>query len=254
MGNMHKWPSDVKTLSVDVGGSGVKGTVLDPVGEMIAERVRIPTPYPCPPEKLIEIVEDLTSQLPPADRSSLGFPGLVRNGVVLHVPSLSRSVKDGPMDPVYISRWYKFDLQTALAEKLAIPLKVANDADIQGSAVIAGKGLEFVMTLGTGVGAALFQDGVLMPHLELGHAPFRNNEEFEEQIGNAARERIGVERWIVRVKKAINAYHQFLFYDHCYVGGGNSKHLKHVDLGPKVTRVSNKAGLLGGIRLWELDK
>jgi polyphosphate glucokinase len=251
---MHKWPEDVKTLSVDVGGSGVKGTVLNSVGEMIADRVRIPTPYPCPPERLIEIVVDLASQLPKADRSSLGFPGLVRSGVVLHVPSLSRSVKDGPMDPVYISMWYQFDLQTELGKKLNIPLKVANDADVQGSAVIEGKGLEFVMTLGTGVGGALFQDGVLMPHLELGHAPFRNNEEFEEQIGNAARERIGVERWKKRVKKAVKAYDQFLFYDHCYVGGGNSKHLKGIDLGPKVTRVSNRAGLLGGIRLWELDK
>lgn len=251
---MHQWPNDVKTLSIDVGGSGVKATVLDARGEMVADRVRIPTPYPCPPEKLIEIVSELANQLPKADRASLGFPGLVRNGIVLHVPSLSRSIKDGPMDPVYKSLWYQFDLQTELAKQLAIPTKVANDADVQGSAVIKGEGLEFVMTLGTGVGSALFQDGVLIPHLELGHAPFRNNEEFEEQLNNAARERIGVERWTKRVKKAVKAYDQFLFFDHCYVGGGNSKHLKDLDLGPKVTKVSNKAGLLGGIRLWELDK
>ena len=250
---MSNWPSDVKTLTVDVGGSGVKATVLNPLGEMMADRVRIPTPYPCPPETLIEIVVELSSMLPKADRASLGFPGLVRNGIVLHVPSLSRSVKDGPMDPIYKEMWFRFDLQTELGKKLNIPLKVANDADVQGSAVIKGEGLEFVMTLGTGVGAALFQDGVLLPHLELGHAPFRNNEEFEEQISNAARERIGVERWKKRVKKAVKAYDQFLFYDHCYVGGGNSKHLKDIDLGPKVSRVSNKAGLLGGIRLWELD-
>lgn len=251
---MQNWPQNVKTLSVDVGGSGVKATVLDAEGEMVADRVRIPTPYPCPPESLIEIVLQLADQLPKADRASLGFPGLVRNGIVLHVPSLSRSVKDGPMDPTYKSMWYQFDLQTKLGEELNIPIKVANDADVQGSAVIRGDGLEFVMTLGTGVGAALFQDGVLLPHLELGHAPFRNNEEFEEQINNAARERIGVERWSKRVKKAVKAYDQFLFYDHCYVGGGNAKHLKDIDLGPKVSRVSNKAGLLGGIRLWELKQ
>ena len=251
---MHQWPQDVKTLSIDVGGSGVKATVLDAVGEMVAERVRIPTPYPCPPEQLISIVVELSNMLPKADRASLGFPGLVRKGIIFHVPSLSRSVKDGPLDPTYKQMWFRFDLETELGKKLNIPLKVANDADVQGSAVIEGYGLEFVMTLGTGVGAALFQDGELMPHLELGHAPFRNNEEFEEQLGNAARERIGVERWIGRVKKAVKAYDQFLFYDHCYIGGGNSKHLKNVDLGPKVTRVSNKAGLLGGIRLWELEK
>jgi polyphosphate glucokinase len=140
-----------------------------------------------------------------------------------------------------------------MTKALGIPTKVANDADIQGAAVIKGEGLEFVMTLGTGVGTALFQNGILLPHLELGHAPFRQSEEFEEQIGNAARERIGVERWTKRVIKAIAKYDQFLYYDHCYVGGGNAKHIKGLDLGPKVTRVSNKAGLFGGARIWDLE-
>jgi prolyl-tRNA synthetase len=78
-------------------------------------------------------------------------------------------------------------------------------------------------------------------------------EEFEEQIGNAARERIGVERWTKRVIKAIAKYNQFLYYDHCFVGGGNAKHIKGLDLGPKVTRVSNRAGLVGGARIWDLE-
>ena len=90
-------------------------------------------------------------------------------------------------------------------------------------------------------------------HDVYGHAPFRQSEEFEEQIGNAARERIGVERWTKRVIKAIAKYDQFLYYDHCFVGGGNAKHIKGLDLGPKVTRVSNKAGLLGGSRIWDLE-
>jgi polyphosphate glucokinase len=169
------------------------------------------------------------------------------------VPSLSRLIKDGPKDPGLAQAWKGFDLQTEMTKALGIPTKVANDADIQGAAVIKGEGLEFVMTLGTGVGTALFQNGVLLPHLELGHAPFRQSEEFEEQIGNAARERIGVERWTKRVIKAIAKYDQFLYYDHCYVGGGNAKHIKGLDLGPKVTRVSNKAGLLGGSRIWDLE-
>jgi polyphosphate glucokinase len=183
----------------------------------------------------------------------VGFPGLVRNGIVVMVPSLSRLVKDGPKDPALVNAWKNFDLQTPMTSALGIPTKVANDADIQGAAVIKGEGLEFVMTLGTGVGTALFQNGILLPHLELGHAPFRQSEEFEEQIGNAARERIGVERWTKRVIKAISKYDQFLYYDHCYVGGGNAKHIKGLDLGPKVTRVSNKAGLFGGARIWDLE-
>ena len=162
-------------------------------------------------------------------------------------------LEDGPKDSELVKAWKNFDLQTPMANALGIPTKVANDADIQGAAVIKGEGLEFVMTLGTGVGTALFQNGVLLPHLELGHAPFRQSEEFEEQIGNAARERIGVERWTKRVLKAIAKYDQFLYYDHCYVGGGNAKHIKGLDLGPKVTRVSNKAGLFGGARIWDLE-
>jgi polyphosphate glucokinase len=250
---MIKWPADVLTLAIDIGGSGIKASVIDKSGEMICERIRIETPYPSHPDSFSEVVADFVKELPKAERASVGFPGLVRNGVVVMVPSLTRKIKDGPKDPELVAAWKNYDLQTPMAKALGIPTKVANDADIQGAAVINGKGLEFVMTLGTGVGTALFQNGILLPHLELGHAPFRQSEEFEEQIGNAAREKIGVERWTKRVLKAIVKYDQFLFYDHCFVGGGNAKHLKGIDLGPNVTRVSNKAGIYGGARIWDLE-
>lgn len=250
---MINWPADTLTLAIDIGGSGIKASVINKDGEMVCERIRMETPYPSHPSGFSQVVSDFVKVLPKAQRASVGFPGLVRNGIVVMVPSLSRLVKDGPKDPELVNSWKNFDLQTPMANALGIPTKVANDADIQGAAVIKGEGLEFVMTLGTGVGTALFQNGVLLPHLELGHAPFRQSEEFEEQIGNAARERIGVERWTKRVIKAIAKYDQFLYYDHCYVGGGNAKHIKGLDLGPKVTRVSNKAGLFGGARIWDLE-
>lgn len=250
---MINWPADTLTLAIDIGGSGIKASVINKDGEMVCERIRMETPYPSHPAGFSQVVADFVKVLPKAQRASVGFPGLVRNGIVVMVPSLSRLVKDGPKDPELVKAWKNFDLQTPMTNALGIPTKVANDADIQGAAVIKGEGLEFVMTLGTGVGTALFQNGVLLPHLELGHAPFRQSEEFEEQIGNAARERIGVERWTKRVIKAIAKYDQFLYYDHCYVGGGNAKHIKGLDLGPKVTRVSNKAGLFGGARIWDLE-
>jgi polyphosphate glucokinase len=250
---MINWPADTLTLAIDIGGSGIKASVINKDGEMVCERIRMETPYPSHPSGFSQVVADFVKVLPKAQRASVGFPGLVRNGIVVMVPSLVRLVKDGPKDPEMINAWKNFDLQTPLGAALGIPTKVANDADIQGAAVIKGEGLEFVMTLGTGVGTALFQNGILLPHLELGHAPFRQSEEFEEQIGNAARERIGVERWTKRVIKAIAKYDQFLYYDHCYVGGGNAKHIKGLDLGPKVTRVSNKAGIVGGARIWDLE-
>ena len=246
----HDFPDDVVTLAVDGGGSGVKAALLDCDGAMISERVRVDTPYPCPPPRLIETVLDVAGQLPGYHRATVGFPGLVRNGVVYMVPSLSRSTLEGQTDPRLQSLWRGFDLQSALNSSAGVPVRVANDADVQGCAVISGSGMEFVITLGTGVGAALFYDGVLLPHLELGHAMFRKGQTFEEQLGNAARKEVGKERWITRVHKALPVYDRFLYFDRVYVGGGNARLLDGVDLGPKATVVSNTAGILGGIAIW----
>ena len=109
------------------------------------------------------------------------------------------------------------------------------------------------MTLGTGVGTALFLDGRLLPHLEGGHAPFRKGDTFEEQLGNVARKHVGNERWSTRVLEAIMAYDRFLFFDTIHVGGGNAKHLDPKDLPHKARIVANTAGIVGGVRLWDLD-
>ena len=245
------FPADVVTLSVDIGGSGMKCALLDAKGEMISERLKIDTPYPCPPPRLIEALKELTASLSGYQRMSVGFPGLVRDGLVTNIPSLSKSTLEGEIDPALVSAWHNFDLATAIKDAFNVPVRVANDADVQGSAVISGKGMEFVMTLGTGCGAALFYNGKLIPHLELGHAPFRKGDTFEEQIGNAARKDVGKDRWISRVKKAIVAFDSFLFFDHIYIGGGNARHLAGQGLGPNVTIVENTAGILGGIKIWE---
>jgi polyphosphate glucokinase len=247
----HSFPTDVVTLSVDIGGSGLKCALLNATGEMISDRLRIDTPYPCPPDRLISALRELTQPLTGYHRMSVGFPGLVREGKVVNIPSLSKSTLEGEVDPLLVSAWHNFDLAKGLAEAFNVPIRVANDADVQGSAVIQGHGLEFVMTLGTGCGAALFYEGKLLPHLELGHAPFRKGQSFEDQIGNAARKEVGKERWIRRVKKAITAYDSFLFFDHIYIGGGNARHLLDEDFGPNVTIVENTAGILGGIKIWE---
>lgn len=245
------FPDDVVTLSVDIGGSGMKCALLDVAGAMISERLRIDTPYPCPPERLVSAVQELTSSFSGYQRMSVGFPGLVRAGRVTNIPSLTKSSLEGEVDPNLVKAWYNFDLAKALNEAFSVPVRVANDADVQGSAVVKGVGLEFVMTLGTGCGAALFYNGKLLPHLELGHAPFRKGETFEQQIGNAARKAIGKQRWIKRVRRAIDAFDEFLFYDHIYIGGGNARHLAEENFGPDVTIVENTAGILGGIKIWE---
>lgn len=249
----HRWPKDVRTLAIDVGGSGLKGAILDTEGQMLTERVRVDTPYPCPPEKLVSSLVDLTKDLGDWHRVSVGFPGLVRNGRVRNIPSLSRETYDGDSDPKLEHQWRGFDLADALSQAFAVPVKVANDADVQGCGVVTGVGYEFVMTLGTGVGTALFLDGRLIPHIDAGHAPFRKGQTFEEQLGNVVRKEVGNERWRRRVAKALLAYDRFLFYDTVYVGGGNAKHLQLDDLSRKAVIVPNTAGITGGVRLWDMD-
>jgi polyphosphate glucokinase len=220
---------------------------------MTTERVRVETPYPCPPDQLVETVVQLVGPLLGVHRVSVGFPGLVRHGHVIEVPSLSRREYGGEPDHELTDAWHGFDLAHALAQSFQLPTKVVNDADMQGCAVATGQGLEFVMTLGTGVGTALFNDGTLLPHLELSHGPFRDEMSFDIALGNAQRKAIGNERWAKRVRKAIIAFHDMLYFDHIYVGGGNAKHLSPADIGAKGAIVPNTSGLIGGVRVWDLD-
>jgi polyphosphate glucokinase len=247
-------PHHPLTLAVDVGGTGLKASVLDADGAMVADRVKVPTPYPIPPDKLVTTLGKLVAPLPKAERASVGFPGMVRAGRVLSAPHFS--CKHGPgsaVDEELAALWSNFDLTTALTEAFGMPTKVANDADVQGAAVVSGNGLEFVMTLGTGFGSGLFYEGRMMPHLEIAHQPFRKGETYNDQIGEAARKEIGEERWNRRVQKAIKNMRGMMFFDHLYIGGGNSRRLIRDDLDDDITIVDNTAGILGGIKLWETD-
>lgn len=239
------------TLAIDIGGTGLKASVLDATGAMVADRVAVKTTYPCPPSRMLDDLAALVAPLPPADRVSAGFPGMVRNGVVLSAPHFVTQHGPGTtVDPALVKQWSAFDLAGALTKRLRKPTRVANDADIQGAAVVAGKGLELVITLGTGVGTAFFYDGRLLPHLEFAHHPFLKGDTYNEQLGDAARKDVGNQRWNKRVRKAVATFRALCFFDHCYIGGGNAKKI-HGSLGADVSMVDNTAGILGGIRLWD---
>lgn len=241
------------TLAIDVGGTGLKASVLGADGTMLVDRLRIRTPYPCPPAVLVKALTELAAQLPSFDRVSVGFPGMVRAGHVLTAPNLSTVSGPGTKtSPELVSDWSGFDLTGAIQAALGRPTRVANDADLQGMDVVSGVGLEMVITLGTGLGSAVFLEGRLAPHLELAHQPFRKGQTYNEQIGDLARRHIGNKLWSKRVVKAVRNFDVLLRFDRLYVGGGNAHRLT-VDLGPNVTTVDNKAGILGGIKLWEAD-
>ena len=242
------------TLAVDIGGTGLKASVLDADGAMVADRVKIPTTYPLPPEKLVASLTKLVAPLPKAERASVGFPGMVRDGMVLSAPHFS--TKEGPgtlIDHHLVKLWSRFDLASTLTEAFGLPTKVANDADIQGAAVVSGEGLELAITLGTGFGTGLFYEGQLMPHLEIAHQPFRKGETYNEQLGEVARKEVGEVRWNKRVHKVIVNLRALMFFDHLYISGGNSRRVVRHDLPDDVTIVDNTAGILGGIKLWRSE-
>lgn len=243
----------VSTLAIDVGGSGIKALVLDQFGQPLNERARVDTPYPCPPDLFLSVVSELVQGFPAFDRVSIGFPAMVRDGKTLRVVAFARAVKDGPRDPELFALWDGFPLEKKISRLFGVPTLLANDADVQGCAVVSGKGTEFVMTLGTGVGTSLFHHGHLLPHMELSHGTFAG-ESIDIALGNANRKFIGNKRWAKLVAQAVADFDAKLFPDRIYIGGGNSKLLGDMDLGPLVEIVPNTAGLIGGVRLWEFSE
>lgn|SRR5487761_716320 len=244
-------PKHPFTLAIDIGGTGLKAVVLDATGALVADRVRVETTYPCPPSKLVEDLAALVAPLPTYDRIAAGFPGMVRNGRVLSASNFA--TEEGPgsdIDPRVEEAWASFDLASALAKRLGVPARVANDADVQGAAVVQGKGLELVITLGTGFGTALFYEGQMLPHLEIAHLIMRKEETYDQQVGDLARKTVGSERWNKRVRRAVNNLRSMCFFDHCYIGGGNARRVEG-QIAHDVTIVDNTAGLLGGVKLWD---
>jgi polyphosphate glucokinase len=229
------------TLSIDIGGSGLKASVLDDAGQFIVPPVRTETPHPLDPPKLVEALKDLVRPLPRWDRVAVGFPGVVRHGVLRTAANLGTEAFQG------------FDLAAALADALGAPVRVANDAEVQGLAAVRGTGVELVITLGTGFGSALFADGRACAHLELGHHEFRKGRTYEAALGEAALDDVGKRKWRRRVERAIDQLRVLTDFDHLYIGGGNSRHLEAASLPPDVSTIDNQDGILGGIRLWQDD-
>lgn len=232
------WANEsLRTLAVDIGGSGVKVMVLDETGNPLTERGRTDTPQPPKPNAIIDAIALLASGQGEFHRVSVGFPGVVRDGITYTAVNL---------DP----DWVGFDFATALSQRLQKPVRVANDADMQGMGAITGKGVELVITLGTGFGSALFVDGKLVPNLEMGHHRFRKGETYEEQLGRAALDQVGQKKWNERLQKAIASLEHLFNYNALYIGGGEAKKVA-IELPANVKIVPNVTGLLGGIALWK---
>jgi polyphosphate glucokinase len=228
----------MRTLSIDIGGTGLKALVLDDNGAAITDRVRVETPHPATPAAVMGALRELVAPFGDFDRVSVGFPGVLSEGIVRSAPNLDES-------------WHDIALAAKISDAVHRPVRVVNDAAMQGYAMIEGKGLEIVLTLGTGFGSAVYSDGHHVPNLELAHRPFRKGKTFEQYVGKKALKTIGKKKWNKRVGRVIE---QALSWNprKIYIGGGNAKHLR-LQLPPNVTVVPNIAGLLGGAALWRDD-
>ncbi|MGE0041938.1 MAG: ROK family protein [Vicinamibacterales bacterium] len=224
-------------LTIDVGGSGLKAAVVDARGAMLTDRVRIRTPRDLTPARLVEALTGLVGQLAPWDVVAVGFPGVIQRGRVLTAPNLGTDAFAG------------FDLETAIAEALGAPTRVANDAEIQGMAAISGAGVELVITLGTGFGSALFLDGRSLGVFEMGHHPLRHDKTYEDLLGKAALEADGKKKWNKNLARAIEALHALLYYDRLYIGGGHAGKITG-ELPPNAEIIANELGVRGGPALW----
>jgi polyphosphate glucokinase len=229
-------PRPVRTLVLDIGGMGIKAMIVSSNGKPLTKRMRVKTPRPATPGAMMNAIVGFAKTQGAFDRVSAGFPGVVRRGVVVTAPNL-----DG--------NWHGFKLAEVLSKKLGKPVRVANDADMQGFGVIAGHGVELAITLGTGFGAGLFVDGKLVPNLEIAHHPFQKGKTYEELLGDAPRKKVGNKKWNKRLVKAITILERTFNYDHLYLGGGNAMRVT-AKLPRNVKLVSNAAGLRGGIALW----
>jgi polyphosphate glucokinase len=230
----------IVTLCIDIGGTGIKMLNVDARGRRITERARELTPKPATPAAVAKVLRKMVAAQPHFDRVSVGFPGVVVDGVVHTAVNLGTNY------------WAGHDLQADLQKSCKRPVRVINDADLQGYGVIEGKGVELVLTLGTGLGSALFVNGRLVPNLELGHHPFKKGKTYEERICDKELKRIGKKAWSKRVEEAIETLEPIFNYHVLHLGGGNAQHLR-AKLPRNVRIFTNADGMTGGIRLWDHD-
>ena len=228
------------TRCIDVGGTSIKACVLS-AGETDPRTLSRRTRPPISPAEVIEIIGNLADRLPIAPSTAVGFPGVVREGVIVTASNLD--------DPL----WEGFDLAGALEGRLGGAVRVANDADVAALGCSTGSGIELTVTLGTGVGTGLVVDGVLQAHLELSEIPFGGVASLDDYVGEPTRKTITAAEWDGRVGEVLALFDSLIGFDRLWLAGGNARRLTRSSLGDLAARVwvvSEPVGLLGAPRLF----
>jgi polyphosphate glucokinase len=233
-------------IGIDIGGTGIKGAPVDlDQGAFAAERIRLLTPSPATPERVLDAVADLLDQLDAPGAVGITLPAVVRGGVV----ETAANIDEG---------WIGVEATGRFSARLGRPVAVVNDADAAGLAEMrygAGQnrsGVVVVATLGTGIGSAVFADGVLVANTELGHLPLRGDSA-ERWAAESARERedLSWKHWARRLQEYFELVERLLWPDLIIVGGGVSKKsdkfLPHIELDTEIVPAAlhNDAGIVG---------
>ena len=216
----------MEIFGLDIGGSGIKGAPVDlETGELTAERLRVPTPEGGSPEEIAQAAGEVVSHFGWTGPVGCGFPGVVKSGVVHTAANVAKE---------FVGDDFQSRLQVGLGTGDSgagdSPVRVVNDADAAGLAEVrfgAGRGMEGVtlmLTLGTGIGTALFVAGKLLPNTELGHIEI-GGVEAEIRAADRARkvEDLSWEEWSGRLQEYVSAIERLLWPDLIIVGGGVSK-------------------------------
>ena len=212
------YPVGVQGFGVDVGGSGIKGCLVDlDVGQLLGERVRIETPQPSLPDLVYGVVAQIVESFSWTGRIGVTFPGVMKHGVAHTAANVDKS-------------WIGTDVDAGLSKLIPGDVVTLNDADAAGIAEMrygAGRdqtGVVLMLTFGTGIGSALFVDGHLVPNTEFGHIQV-DGEDGERRASAAAREREDLDypAWAQRVDRYLDVLEAGLWPDLIIVGGGVSK-------------------------------
>ncbi len=235
-----------KILGIDIGGTGIKGAIVDiSTGELITERKRIPTPQPATPDAIAATVAELTRSFDWNGPIGCGFPAVVKNGMVYTASNIDKS-------------WIGTNAKMKFQEATNCEVFVANDADVAGLAEIEHgigkdvKGTVILITIGTGLGSAFFYDGLLIPNSELGHFEMEGMIA-EKYASGSTRKKEGLsdEEWGFRLNKYLQRIERLFSPNMLILGGGGSKRFEKIedmldlqaDVGP--ARLRNHAGIIG---------
>jgi polyphosphate glucokinase len=236
----------MEVLGIDLGGSGIKGAPVDlQTGNLTASRLRIPTPEPAKPNEVAQVVAEISNHFKWTGLVGCGFPSVVRKGVIYTAANIH-------------NKWIGANAQELFEAATGCSVMVLNDADAAGMAEMAfgaGRnelGTVIIVTIGTGLGTALFTDGKLLPNTELGHIKM-DGLDAEVRASDAARKRddLSWKKWAKRFDEYLNYLESLFWPDLFILGGGVSKKsdkfMPVLSVKARVTpaKLLNEAGIVG---------